>query len=142
LIHQSLSDRKNYGKINLSDYLVKLVNNILDVLGRKQVFVSFNAEGVFLDIQTATSLGLIINELVCVTPSNMLFRKNRVVELLLVLKSRAFDYQLFYGDNGVGCSSKSTRSLGLDLVFFMLVSKLRYAQRFDFEISFRMCLKE
>jgi two-component sensor histidine kinase len=60
-IHQSLSDRKNYGKINLSDYLVKLVNN-LDVLGRKQVFVSFNAEGVFLDIQTATSLGLIINE--------------------------------------------------------------------------------
>jgi two-component sensor histidine kinase len=62
LIHQSLSDRKNYGKINLSDYLVKLVNNILDVLGRKQVFVSFNAEGVFLDIQTATSLGLIINK--------------------------------------------------------------------------------
>jgi two-component sensor histidine kinase len=70
LIHQSLSDRKNYGKINLSDYLVKLVNNILDVLGRKQVFVSFNAEGVFLDIQTATSLGLIINELVC-NSSNM-----------------------------------------------------------------------
>jgi hypothetical protein len=35
--------------------------------------------------------------------------------ILLVLK-KAFDYQLFYGDNGVGCSSKSTRSLGLDLV--------------------------
>jgi two-component sensor histidine kinase len=33
--------------------------------GRKAGFVSFNAEGVFLDIQTATSLGLIINELVC-----------------------------------------------------------------------------
>jgi two-component sensor histidine kinase len=88
LIHQSLSDRKNYGKINLSDYLVKLVNNILDVLGRKQVFVSFNAEGVFLDIQTATSLGLIINELVCNSIKHA-FPEESVVELLLVLKSRS-----------------------------------------------------
>jgi two-component sensor histidine kinase len=36
--------------------------------------------------------------------------------VISVEKAGAFDYQLFYGDNGVGCSSKSTRSLGLDLV--------------------------
>jgi hypothetical protein len=49
--------------------------------------------------------------------SNQCFPEESVVELLLVLKKAgAFDYQLFYGDNGVGCSSKSTRSLGLDLV--------------------------
>jgi two-component sensor histidine kinase len=115
LIHQSLSDRKNYGKINLSDYLVKLVNNILDVLGRKQVFVSFNAEGVFLDIQTATSLGLIINELVCNSIKHA-FPEESGGRIVISVEKQEFDYQLFYGDNGVGCSSKSTRSLGLDLV--------------------------
>lgn len=118
LIHGSLSDRKNDGKIGLQEYLSVLVENILDVLDRKQVVVNLNAATIVLDIQIATSLGLIINELVCNSIKHAFLDEIDGKIVITIEKTAEFDYKLFYADNGKGIHSvtKSTRSLGLDLV--------------------------
>lgn len=66
LIHEKLYRSKTIGQINLEDYIEDLANNLFDSynVNKDSIQLNINVEPIFLNIETATPCGLIINELV------------------------------------------------------------------------------
>lgn len=130
LIHEKLYQSKDLARIELSDYVRKLVSGLFHSYGVNSNVIRLKMDigDVFLDVNTAIPCGLIINELV----SNSLkhaFPKSKA--WIMKAKSRGEidislspdknnKFTLIVGDNGIGLPKdldfKSTDSLGLQLV--------------------------
>ncbi len=121
LIHEELYQSKDMTSIDFSDY----TENLLDYLcrsydlGDKNIEVTSDIETIFLSVDTAVPLGMIINELV----SNSLKHGFPDVEngnIHLELKTLEDRIMLRISDNGIGIPSdidyRDTESLGLQLV--------------------------
>ncbi len=122
LVHERLYESENLADINIEDYIIGIVEHLLDVHLRKDARIALKTdiEGISLGIDTALSCGLLITELV----SNSLkhaFPHNQSGEIGLRLRSIGEDrYELVIRDNGVGMPSQqdvqTSDSLGLRLV--------------------------
>ncbi len=121
LIHEKLYQTSNMSRLNFAEYVQELVMNLLhsyDTSGK--VNFKIDIEDVLLNIDTAITLGLSINEIV----SNSLkhaFPGNKQGEIIVSLKAADLDnFVLTIGDNGVGMPEsidyRNTTSLGLQLV--------------------------
>ncbi len=120
MIHEQLYQSKDLSKINFSDYVDSLVNDLLesyDVKGR--ILPKVTIDDIRLNIETAVPCGLIISELV----SNSLkyaFPDDRNGEVTVSLKSLGKRYVLVVEDDGIGIPEaidyKNSESLGLQLV--------------------------
>jgi two-component sensor histidine kinase len=66
LIHQKLYMGDKVAKVEMKDYLEQFGQNILDSFGmeEEQVLIKYEVAPMYLDVDTAIPLGLIINELV------------------------------------------------------------------------------
>jgi two-component sensor histidine kinase len=67
LIHEELYDDRGSDKVDFSSYLAKLVENLFQIYKLENTNVNFHMdmeENLFLDMDTAVPLGMIINELV------------------------------------------------------------------------------
>lgn len=121
LIHEELYQSGDMTSIDFSDYTEKLMDYLSRSYGteNKEIKLISNIENVYLNVDTAVPLGMIINELV----SNSLkhafpeMKKGKISVELRVLKGNIL---LRIKDNGIGLSSKidyrNTESLGLQLV--------------------------
>ena len=122
LIHENLYQTNNLGKVNYQCYLENLIKNILTINDKEDFLVVIDTEENYLDIQTAVSVGLIVNELF----SNVLkhaFQGAMTPTVTIGLKKLAHDnYELLFIDNGRGfdSSKKSNKSLGLTLVHLLV----------------------
>ncbi|BAY30204.1 sensory box histidine kinase [Nostoc carneum NIES-2107] len=125
IIHENLYQSNNLSKINFSDYLRSLVNNLLRSYGIKLNIKShLKIDKIFLKIDTAISCGLIINELV----SNSIkyaFAENQQGDIYIeMLQTTRNQYFLNISDNGVGLSQDievyKNQSLGLQLVWSLV----------------------
>jgi two-component sensor histidine kinase/putative methionine-R-sulfoxide reductase with GAF domain len=129
LIHEQLYQSRDLSKIDFGDYIRALGEYLLQSYGAKPNAISLkvSVENVLLDVDTAVTCGLIINELV----SNSLkhaFSDGRKGEILIGLKSNSngrhksagLRYTLIIKDNGVGIRKdfdlRKPESLGLQLV--------------------------
>jgi PAS domain S-box-containing protein len=121
LIHEKLYQTSNMSRLNFAGYVHELVMNLLhsyDTTGR--INFRMDIEDVLLNIDTAITLGLSINEIV----SNSLkhaFTVNQTGEIYVSLKEISKDnFCLSISDNGKGIPEdvdyKNTSSLGLQLV--------------------------
>ena len=125
LIHQSLYNSENLNKIDLSNYIHNLVNNLFKVYSAnsKQIKLQMEIEDIDLALDKAIPFGLIINELV----SNSLkhaFSKNDNGKISVKLKKdRKNRISLDVYDNGKGFPEdldyKNSDSLGLNLIYTM-----------------------
>jgi PAS domain S-box-containing protein len=132
LIHEKLYESKDLAKIDFREYIQSLTAFLFDSYSLKpeQIQLKMQMGEVFLDMETAIPLGLLINELV----SNSLkyaFPHKRRGELLVKLEEiedEEYDYTLIVRDNGVGfpdhLDSHACDSLGMVLVH-SLVKKLK-----------------
>src|SRR5919202_735749 len=122
LIHQQLYQSKDCAKINFSEYITSLTNDLFRAYGVHpgQITLEIEIEEVTLNINTAIPCGLIISELV----SNALkhaFPQGRAGIIKVALHSDA-DNQLTLQvtDNGIGFPEdwefRTVKSLGLQLV--------------------------
>ncbi|HEY9608012.1 PAS domain S-box protein [Allocoleopsis sp.] len=122
LIHEQLYQSKDCAKINFSEYITSLTNDLFRAYGVHpgQITLELEIEEVTLNINTAIPCGLIISELV----SNALkhaFPQGRAGIIKVALYSDA-DNQLTLQvtDNGIGFPEDSefrtVKSLGLQLV--------------------------
>ncbi|BAY99062.1 signal transduction histidine kinase [Tolypothrix tenuis PCC 7101] len=125
IIHENLYQSNNLSKINFSDYLRSLVNNLLRSYGIKiNIKSHLKIDKIFLKIDTAISCGLIINELV----SNSIkyaFPENQDGDIYIeMLQTTKNQYFLNISDNGVGISQDievyKNQSLGLQLVWSLV----------------------
>jgi PAS domain S-box-containing protein len=121
LIHEKLYQTSNMSRLNFAGYVHELVMNLLhsyDTTGK--VNFRMDIEDVLLNIDTAITLGLSINEVV----SNSLkhaFPAHRQGEVYISLKEISKDnFSLIISDNGKGLPEdvdfRNTSSLGLQLV--------------------------
>jgi two-component sensor histidine kinase len=122
LIHDQLYQSKDCARINLSEYITLLTNDLFRSYGVKagQITLDLEIEEISLNINTAIPCGLIINELV----SNALkhaFPQERHGIIKVALHSDANNQlTLKVTDNGIGFPEHSefraTKSLGLQLI--------------------------
>ncbi len=121
-IHESLYQADNFSNINFSDYVVNLLQNLMQSYSKLNQTVKLNVDlqTVFLNLDTAIPCGLIINEII----SNALkyaFADNKEGdEITIMMKMEGKNIKLAVGDNGVGLPQnidyRNTESLGLQLV--------------------------
>lgn len=120
-IHETLHESDNLSKIGLRNYLSKITTAVFDtyLTTRGRIKLNKEVEKCAININQASTLGLIINELV----SNALkyaFPDNRKGELSVRLCSSGNEIELIVSDDGVGFPGdldwRMTNSLGLKLV--------------------------
>ncbi|MCC7559458.1 MAG: PAS domain S-box protein [Methanobacterium sp.] len=129
LIHEKLYQSGDMAHIDFGEYLKSLVEMLSTFHKEKKddVKVHLNCEDVFLEIDTAISMGLIVNELVsnCFKHS---FPLDRNGEVEINLSKMSGGYLLEVADDGVGLPEgfdlESTGTLGL-LIVQTLTMQLR-----------------
>ncbi len=122
LIHQTLYQSDRLTRIDLQDYIEKLVSFLSDTYRneKKEIVTVINAKNISLDIDTAIPLGLIINELVSNSFKHAFKNKTKGLIEVILEKPGSTDYKLFVSDNGIGLADnfniEKADSLGLKLV--------------------------
>jgi len=125
LVHEKLYQSTDIGKLDLGNYLKFLGDNLFQFFGMKGkgITLTMDIRNVFLAIDTAIPLGLIINELI----SNSLkyaFPEGRKGEISLMIHQQGYTLTLQYKDNGIGIPKdfdwRNAESLGLRLIISLV----------------------
>ncbi len=122
LMHQKLYMGENIAQIEMRDYLVQFGQNLMDALGadENQIQIRYEMQPIYLDVDQAIPLGLIINEL-ATNSIKYGFPDQQQGEITIALN---WDAQkrlcLEVSDNGVGISSdqekKNSTMFGAQLI--------------------------
>lgn len=122
LIHQKLYQAENAAQIDFQEYTEQLVNHLSSTFHSKteQVTYEVQAKDIYLGIDTAIPLGLIINELVS-NAYKYAFKEQKKGNILVkITKLDQKQYLLQVSDNGPGLpethSLENAKTLGLKLV--------------------------
>ncbi|MFO8085852.1 MAG: PocR ligand-binding domain-containing protein [Desulfobacterales bacterium] len=128
--HEMLYNSPSLSVIICQDYISKLANNILQSYQTdlRRVKLTVDAKNITLGIQQASTLGLIINELL----SNSLkyaFPKNMQGRIMIRLRmSEQKMMEFVFSDNGIGIPEEldwqNTKSLGLNLIVLLAENQL------------------
>lgn len=130
LIHQKLYQTENIAAIEMQDYVGNLTQNLMMSYGKSksQIKITNQLEKFNLDMDTAFTVGLIINELIT-NSLKYAFPDERKGEIAINLKMN-WDgkLQLQVSDNGIGFDSEKIKdkptSFGMNLVQ-LLTKKLK-----------------
>ncbi|WP_394295999.1 MASE3 domain-containing protein [Methanosarcina acetivorans] len=145
MIHEELHGGENLDSLDFADYLQKLTADLFDSyrVGKEGVSLKLDLENVYLGMDTAIPLGIIVNELVSNSLKHAFSDKNEgeisinlhsndashsLVELSCsepeFLENDDFHYTLTVADNGRGIPEKmdfrNTDSLGLQLITILV----------------------
>ncbi len=121
LIHEKLYQSEDMAHIDFGEYLKSMVDMLSTFYREKRdrVTVSLNCDNVHLEIDTAISVGLIVNELVS-NGFKHAFPGEKTGEIKINLSKDQQNYLLEVADDGVGIPEgmdfKNTESLGLQIV--------------------------
>lgn len=117
LIHEHLYQTETLARINIKDYIKKLIED-LTIFYNTKIKKELEIENIQLDIDTAVPLGLIINELA--TNSIKYAFPNGKGTITIKLTTKNNKIELTVADNGIGLPEsidlKKTKTLGLKLV--------------------------
>lgn len=129
LVHEKLYKSKNLSRINARDYIEDLANALLGSYekGAANVSLVLDADSTLMGVDTVTTLGLIINELMT-NSLKYAFPDGRRGEIRISLRAAGGDRMEFvFSDNGVGLRDtdiKNVKSLGLKLVKSLATKQL------------------
>ncbi len=122
LIHQKLYMGVNPGTVDMNDYLKNLGISLLDSFGlltTEQVKINYKLEPIYLDVDTAMIIGLIVNELLT-NSLKYAFPDERTGEIELSLCEENGKLCLQVKDNGIGSAKapelNNGTAFGLNLV--------------------------
>jgi two-component sensor histidine kinase len=126
LIHENLYQSDDLNKVNFKEYLNNLTQSILSSYeGFKEVELNIDVNDLYLNIEMAIPVGLIINELINNSYKHAFVEKEKgIINLKLV--QNAEQYELIIADNGIGMdeNKNNIKSLGIELVR-LLVSQIK-----------------
>lgn len=121
LIHEKLYQSKDLAHIDFVEYLKSLVDMLLNFYREEStdINVSLKCAEINLEIDTAISMGLIVNELLSNSFKHA-FPGQKSGEVTITLSKNGRNYLLEVADNGIGIPEdvdiKNTDSLGLLIV--------------------------
>lgn len=121
LIHQIFHQKNMSYKVLMSDYINNVVNYLFQIYEMKDVKIEYipDIEKIELNIDTASSLGLIINEIIT---NSILhgFVGKKSGQIKLSLKESENNLYLTIHDNGIGLdknvNTKNPSTLGLQII--------------------------
>ncbi|WP_298779889.1 sensor histidine kinase [uncultured Polaribacter sp.] len=117
--HEILYQEEDLSTIKMQKYLEELGRRLLQVTIRKEIKYETKIDKISLPINYATTIGLILNELIT-NSLKYAFPENKGTITIQLLKDKEQQYQFIYKDNGVGMDVnlfyKSSDSLGLKLI--------------------------
>lgn len=145
LIHENLYQTDDLSKVDFKEYTNSLIQSIITSHNNLEQDIQVNVEinDVYLDIQTAIPLGLIINELISNAYKHAFVNyKKGIITLQLAQTDKNFE--LVVKDDGVGMSRKVTtkKSLGLELVHQLVsqingILQIKDVMRMHYKIQFQ-----
>lgn len=122
LIHEKLYRSPTIGQINLEDYIQDLANNLFDSYNVNEdcIQLHINVEPIFLNIETATPCGLIINELVSNSLKHAFPDEREGIVSIDCHQQSDGQINLVISDNGIGFPEaldfQDTESMGFQVV--------------------------
>jgi PAS domain S-box-containing protein len=122
LLHEKLYQSKDLAKIELADYIQSIVSNLLYSysFNGNTPEIKFDIEPVFLELETALSCGLIVNELIsnCLKYAFSSVNNGKIKISLFIYEKT--DFRLIVKDNGIGFPAdfdlENSKTLGLKIV--------------------------
>ncbi|MGA1839194.1 MAG: PAS domain S-box protein [bacterium] len=131
LVHEILYQSEDLAEIDLNEYIIHIVKNILKVFGTPAKHIDFKTEGdmINLGINQAVPIGLVLNEII----SNSLkhaFKETEKGEIKIC--SRLLEnneIELIISDNGRGIPDhvdyRNTKTLGLRLITGLIEEQIK-----------------
>ncbi|MGK7895615.1 MAG: response regulator [Xenococcus sp. (in: cyanobacteria)] len=122
LIHEHLYNSSDLKKLNLSEYIISLIDKLSDSYETEEKEIHFltDIDEIYLNIETAQPCGLIINELIANALEHGFREQRRGTIWLSFKKDDQEQIILTVTDNGIGFPEnldfQQTESLGLQLV--------------------------
>ena len=125
MIHEKLYQSADFGKVELADYIRDLSSHLLRSysVNQSDIRIDTRISGIFLEIDTAVSCGLIINELITNSLKYAFPNQPEPVRREIKIEARLTDrnhFSITYQDNGVGLPDdldiENAATLGLQLV--------------------------
>ena len=122
LIHQNLYQNKDLGNIEFKTFLLDLTKQVADLYQNenRKVELKLNLDELFIDIDTAVPLGLIVNELLTNTYKYAFVYTHQIKVDINLIQTEKGKYQLTYKDNGPGIKEKpdfeNAKTLGINLI--------------------------
>ena len=114
-----LYKEESLSKISMSKYLKELGDRLLEFSPNKKILFKFQVEAISLPLDYATSLGLILNELITNTLKHAFNEVGGAITVSMI-KQKEAGYEFSYSDNGVGLSKEPEEylkeTLGLKLI--------------------------
>lgn len=119
LVHQKIFNTDNIIGLDFKDYVEKLLNELIQVLGDKEnVEIVMKAEDITLELINAIPCGLILNELITNSLKHAQL-PNKKLQIQITLKKVGDIIELDIKDNGPGLSKEDIsglHTLGLELI--------------------------
>lgn len=128
LIHQSLYENDQLNRINFNNYLEQLVSFLKAALSWEMdnITIQIEVENIFLNIETAIPMALIVNELLTNTFKYAYPNQEKGKVIIAIEQMSEYEFKLTYFDNGIGFheNQETTQSFGMNLVK-MLAKQLK-----------------
>jgi PAS domain S-box-containing protein len=121
LIHERLYQSTDLKRIDFGDYIESLSSELFRTYTTQNSIIELkiNVEDIFLDINTAIPLGLIVNELITNSLKHA-FPNGRNGEINVNFHKKDDNYEFILMDNGIGFPEtidyKNTESLGMQII--------------------------
>jgi two-component sensor histidine kinase/FixJ family two-component response regulator len=125
LVHEILYQSKEITNIDLDKYVRTLGKNLFEFYGIKDPAISLQTDipEIFLSVNSAIPVGLIINELMSNSLKHAFPNKNKG-EIMIKVRKKNHTLSMLFRDNGIGIPKdlnwRDTKSLGLRMVFSLV----------------------
>ena len=129
LVHEKLYQSRDLRNIDFGEYINDLGASLFQSynIHSGNIKLNIHVENIYLDIDIAIPIGLIINELIT-NSLKYAFPKGINGEITIIFRSRGEILELVVSDNGIGLPKdldfRKTRSLGLHLVTILTENQL------------------
>ncbi|MFT5661672.1 MAG: two-component sensor histidine kinase [Sulfurimonas sp.] len=140
-VHKYLYESDTFAEIDSKKYMSEIIYEIKNIYSNKTISINENVESFLIDIDSATQLSMIINELLNNSIKHHKKDEVCVIDIILTQKGNLVRFSL--EDNGLGFDDKKkSNGLGLKLVkqFSKKLSQADYGFSFNdgtkFELSF------
>lgn len=121
LLHRMLYEGEQMGMVEIQPYLTALVDEVRFAAGRKMEVATEVPTDLLLSIEKATSLGLIVNELL--TNSIKHVPDDLALEVSIIVNQKFSQLELVFVDNGPGVASEdweTSSSFGHQLIHIQI----------------------
>ncbi len=123
IIHEKLYQSADFAHINISEYIKSLVDELYETyqVSKTTINLKMELEDLFLEMETAIPLGLLINEVVSNSLKYAFSEENmKNCTISIGLKKEKEKYILTISDNGIGIPADvdlhKSQTLGLQLI--------------------------